>query len=110
MEMDEATIRALQASIDHWQRFADGTSAPDERPYANHCALCQLFFDTTEDDGLFLPCRGCPVFNATGQEECDGSPYNAARDAFAEHGKDSSEFRAAAAVELAFLKSLMPPE
>lgn len=110
MDMDDATIQALQKSIDHWQRFADGTSAPTERPYASHCALCQRFFDVWDDEGNRLSCTSCPVFLTTGQEECGGSPYEDARDAFVNHGKESIEFRAAAALELAFLKSLMPPE
>ncbi len=39
----------------------------------NSCAFCQMFNMRHMDD--FNVCRGCPVFDFTGQPGCEGTPY-----------------------------------
>ncbi len=51
--MEAKTLTALKASIEHWRRMETGTTANDEEPYGQDCALCQLFVE--------LNCEGCPV-------------------------------------------------
>ena len=90
--MDEKTRGALERSIEHWTRRTRGHSDTD-------CALCGLF------NNKQYHCRGCPVFERTGQTGCDGTPYwdwvSAAT---------APQRRKAAKRELDFLISLRDPE
>lgn len=96
--MNTATLEALKNSIAHWERLSSGTQVEGESPYGVHCALCQEFL---KDHA----CTGCPVAKATGRDHCEGSPWYQAKAAWG-----STHFSTAAAVELAFLKSLLPKE
>lgn len=104
------TLKALNESIAHWERMASGDRLPGERVGHKHCALCRLFqpgYDTGEPD-----CWGCPVERKTGKQYCEGTPYQnvlraLARDAGSYESKD---FKAAAAAERDFLKSLLPEQ
>ena len=106
---DEATLKALKESIEHWKRMATGTRNPDERVGSDDCALCGEFFNRS--------CAGCPVATAMGKPLCIGTPYEAAHELFSikEDGdyRDNShspEFKATALKELEFLESLLSKE
>ena len=93
----------LQDSIAHWERLATGSRRPGERPGADGCALCArwLRYDCDSGDDR------CPIYQATGRRVCKRTPYTAATRAWESHGDYSSEFRAAALKELAFLRDLL---
>jgi hypothetical protein len=99
--MPARTLAALKASIQHWQRLSTGKRHPGEDIGGDNCALCHLFWF---DRG----CRGCPVSAKTGFSDCEGTPYGNTSRARHRHGLDSPQFRAAAKLELAFLRSLLP--
>lgn len=101
--MTHETLEALKNSIAHWERLASGTGTEYESPYVEHCDLCKEFLKDSK-------CTGCPVALATGHNHCVGSPWEKAGDAWIEHGRNSSDFLNAAAIQLAFLKSLLPKE
>jgi hypothetical protein len=63
-------------------------------PLSDSCALCNLY--------LAADCKKCPVFEATGQKECGGSPW----DWYMSSLDDWRMARAAAVAEINFLASL----
>lgn len=99
-KMPAKTLRALKASIKKWEKCAAGEYTRDEVDDSD-CALCQLFPSD---------CTGCPVMEKTRLEDCEGTPFYAARDALYWIGPRSIEFKKAAKKELAFLKRLLPKE
>ena len=66
MKLTERQKRALRKSILKWEAIAfeggfdNGTG---------NCACCLQFYDGPPE------CKGCPVFQSTGQQFCEGSPY-----------------------------------
>jgi hypothetical protein len=93
--MDDRTREALEGSIRKWEAIVAGTG---EDLGAINCPLCAEFYDREDTDSdEKTHCRGCPVHERTGQEHCDGPPYD---------WYDGS--REAAREELEFLKSLRP--
>lgn len=92
--MDSATLAALHGSIAKWRGIVAGT-ATDEGIL--NCPLCQLFTWLVDDRG---ECAGCPVRDATGSDNCIGSPY--------ENYCETNSI-ADAQAELDFLISLLPP-
>ena len=102
--MNRKTLTALKESIAHWERLATGKASSGEGVGVHHCALCQLFY--------YKGCSGCPVKKETGDPQCIGSPYMKAYHAsYTPAGNQSynnKKFKAAAAKELEFLKSLLP--
>jgi len=92
----EQTQQALNDSIAHWERMANGTYSPDESIYGKDCALCSLFLKNN--------CDGCPVKERTGHISCIGSPWKEA--AMNYDGNDTPEFKVAATKMLNFLESL----
>ena len=103
--MKPATLKALRASIAHWERFASGNSRPNESPGTLYCALCRRFNGKTKETDL--DCKGCPVYAKTGLTYCDATPYEQASEEWDENG-DSGDFRNMALLELKFLRSLLP--
>ena len=99
--MKAKTLKALRKSIAHWKRLATGKRHTGEDVGPFHCALCEMFFH--EED-----CRGCPVRERTGKSTCQDSPYHDAWEAAELTSLDSASFKKKAAIELAFLKSLLP--
>jgi hypothetical protein len=63
--MTPDTQAALERSIAKWQGIVAGTTR-DLGP--SNCGLCQLFLNAS--------CKGCPVFERTGQTSCRGTPYS----------------------------------
>lgn len=114
--MDNKTKKALEASIKHWEENAAAETPDDVKITHLDCALCGLFFvgDCDEGNG----CEGCPVYEFTGVEGCKDTPYqnayrarNAWSSAHTGHVLSQTEaaekaFRAAARVEIRFLKGL----
>jgi len=109
--MNAKTLEALKASIAKWERNAEATAATDFKIRDRDCPLCELF-NTSPDR-----CKGCPVFETTGEKFCRKTPYIeacAARDYWIGGLGDSKVPRArahaAARDEVAFLKSLLPAQ
>lgn len=96
--MDRATLKALKASIKHWEtNLIDSDKASVA---ASDCALCRRF-----TCGV---CKGCPIYEKTRLKGCLRTPYIEAMNAKDKHGYNSPEFRVAALKELRFLESLLP--
>lgn len=56
---------ALEKSIAKWESIVEGTGMDAAR---ENCALCELF---NTGNG----CDGCPVYENTGENYCEGTPY-----------------------------------
>ena len=117
--MNPGTLKALKASIAHWERIVAGEEASAG---GSNCALCQHF-----GDFCFISERGaitevCPVSLVTGDEDCEGSPYHnfvhqSEKESRAKRINQDGYYRIqgpesliAAQAELAFLQSLLPEE
>ena len=102
--MKPATLKALKQSILKWEGIVAGT----EKDFGVlNCALCKRFFDT----GCKLRGERCPVYEKTGQTQCDGSPYHnfVDLDELDEPTKKQTKARNALAVDmLNFLNGLLP--
>jgi hypothetical protein len=109
--MDDRTLAALDASILHWEQNAAAKKPGDASCGPDDCALCDVF-----NDGSFETCRGCPVFERTGEALCADTPYVKAHNAYKnwvwasrdEESQRGDEFRVAAREEAEFLRSLRP--
>lgn len=104
--MTPQALQALRESIAHWRRAVESS---DEPLRGENCALCQLFYHVTDEDGMH--CTGCPVRERTGEDECSGSPWwaaFAARVRFRSGTESDSKRRGAVQAELDFLISLLP--
>lgn len=96
--------QALQKSIQKWQSIVDGVGTDKG---SRNCALCQRY--------LAGNCRGCPVFQQTGEISCKGTPHEewASHQFLAHFEKDDfgkiycPECERLARVELEFLKGLV---
>lgn len=53
--MNVVAKAALEKSIAHWERMANGTRNEGEIPGTLDCALCRLYYDSL--------CHGCPVMS-----------------------------------------------
>jgi len=95
--MDARTLEALQASIAKWEKNATVEDTEDARLGVSSCPLCQVFYGDR--------CAGCPVY-AFDHFRCDGTPYDAAENAYADGNLEA--FIVAARAEVAFLQSLLP--
>ena len=78
--MNKATRNALQKSIKHWEENlakAEAETLTKNDIGSHNCALCARF-NTTEVCKRTTPkgkVERCPVAVATGQANCDGSPW-----------------------------------
>lgn len=101
--MNESTLKALLASVEHWHenyfKAGNGNLAWIDTS-GSKCALCAKFYTTDK-------CDGCPVREATGQDNCLGSPYDVVGIAIAEEWI-SAAVQAAVQDEIAFLVDLIP--
>lgn len=115
--MDDATLRALDASIEHWEKNVAALTPDQASIEATDCALCNEFNSGPDYSG----CPGCPVKAATRWPICKGTPYSEAVNAlhnwrltedafFAKeiYAKAEAGWREAAQAELDFLKALRP--
>jgi hypothetical protein len=108
--MDRKTLTALLGSIKKWEDIIAGLRIDQG---GSNCALCAAFPDAE--------CRGCPVAKKTGQDQCNGTPYDEWRLALGQ-GRDlkgtdlyngvgynlTPEMKKAAEAERDFLISLLP--
>lgn len=107
--MDQRTLEALKGSIEKWRRIVyKGASngGPED------CPLCQLFNTYEHKYGLAgEKCVGCPVMERTGVSGCEGSPYEKIENSFyVDPINEDPKVLKHAKAELAFLKSLLPPQ
>ena len=112
--MKKETLEALKNSIKRkWEKIVRSSRALDKA--GDNCSLCGRF-GGFEDDTCKFENERCPVFKKTGQEECNGSPYeNWTSHLRNVHGYDykhrepgCKECMRLAKAELAFLKTLLP--
>jgi hypothetical protein len=106
--MTKKAIKALKQSIAHWRRLATNKIKFEETVGSHECALC-LAFNTTEKKAKKARCYGCPVFEYTHEQFCEGTPFEAAAKAF-EFWRENNQregFLKKARAELAFLESLL---
>ena len=105
-ELRSRQIEALHESILHWERMQSGDlKFKGEAPIQSHCACCIAFrVDSRPKPPV---CLGCPVMEDTRQDFCEGSPYEAAAEAWDDYGADSSEFQVAAQEEILYLRRLL---
>ena len=95
------TIEALIKSRDHWIEMRDNKNT-EEKPIADHCALCQLFYNKG--------CNGCPISGKTGATYCRDSPYELADERFdtrLNSPKAWESWQEAANVMIQFLEKLI---
>jgi hypothetical protein len=90
----KAGIRALDRSIEHWERLANRTAREGIGRSAR--ALCNLYYYSA-------CCQGCPVATDTGRPGCERTPAIDTRFACAE---ESPQFRTAARRMLRYLVGL----
>lgn len=103
--MSPKTLKALKASIKHWEENVAAETPQGAGVRGDKCALCQKFASNY--------CSGCPVFKKTLKRGCDGTPYFRAYDAYyawkkAQDDDHKAEWCKAAQAEVVFLKSLLP--
>lgn len=107
--MNRKTLKALKASIEHWEENCRAETTDDVSVGANDCALC----DEYHTGNHATACVGCPVWAKTGEQYCRRTPYGAAKHARLDWGWEPTpvnraKFRRAARREVNFLKSLLP--
>lgn len=110
--MDEKTLEALKASIEHWRFNCNVTFAWMAKVNVGSCALCELYYCNNY-------CRDCPIAISTGTGSCRETPYVQASEAprkwhncrsIEDNVKAEKAFKDAAQAEMEFLISLLPPE
>ena len=112
--MKPATLKALNASIAHWERLVKNGPSQKEKIGPDSCALCGRFHPFHEPPCQRYDGEQCPVFANTGFTNCDGTPYlhvfhlTDGLIATLAHGVTLDRWRTEARRELAFLKSLLP--
>lgn len=111
---------ALEASIKHHEQNLAAELPDDVNIGIKACALCVLFHPWNTP-GVTILCKGCPVFEKTGQSLCHDTPYEevaATFDEWAESDPDATDetieelretFRQKERAEIKFLKSLRDP-
>lgn len=111
--MNPETLKALQDSIERWERLANSTPNKGESIGPGDCPLCARFHLPVGERAL--KCIGCPVMDKTGKQFCYDTPFieveNIADSDRWENDAQlfkSEEFIIAAEKELEFLKSLLP--
>ena len=108
--MDKRMLEALQASITKWEENTEITFIEEAKIWEDTCPLCEISSQRTTGE-MESPCEACPVYERTGQVDCEGSPwYNTLLYWRAvENGiRFLSDFHSAAQKEVEFLKFLLP--
>lgn len=107
-KMPKKTLVALKASIKKYEAYL-GAEHPDEIILGpGNCPLCNLFYMAPD-----AWCVGCPIFEWTLKEACEGTPYEELVDAHDNWERNATaeakdKVMVAVAKELAFLKILYP--
>jgi hypothetical protein len=105
-KMDKKALKALKGSIKKWEGIVSGKGIDKG---SENCPLCKLFYSGIDY------CSLCPIYQKTGDEHCQNTPYIAWVDHLeSEHNcvEDLSiqcpTCKRLAEKELKFLKSLLP--
>lgn len=83
MTKTEKDIKLLDESIEHHRRMlryskrSDFTE-PEDKPYADHCALCEHYLKTFDIND----CGDCPIAVLVRAPGCKGTPWDPLRDAW----------------------------
>jgi hypothetical protein len=105
--MDQATLEALEASIQHWKENEQVQSIEEAKIFAHSCALCKIFSCKSgkTDSGKWMEgCFGCPV--AIAGQECEHL-HSFWRACYKAHiARDLEAFLPAARAMREFLESL----
>ncbi len=107
--MDKITADALDESIRHWEQLATEERPEDCHIGAEHCALCRLYNNKINYDDDDEACKGCPVYEHTGEIWCNGTPFESISQSLKNWKRSPSNdwhWRLDAFAELEFLKSL----
>lgn len=118
--MNPDTLKALQASIEHWERLVVcDPRTSDEEPFSKDCPLCQRFrADSCKLYPKHKDVEQCPVAIKTGYVGCRSTPWRATAEAFNAFSDKYDEtpdedkifnWKQTAQAELDFLRSLLPP-
>lgn len=75
MQTVQEKFEEVVKTIEHWIRVYNG----DESIGAVNCPLCNKYSKYP------LPCKGCPVYQYTGQSRCENTPYNDVLDHMLDH-------------------------
>lgn len=97
MKLSARQIKALEASISHWEHNASASSFDEIHIGPRFCALCKNYWATN--------CRSCPVKLHTKKIVCAGTPWESCTSAKAK--KDLPAFLEAAKAELHFLQAIL---
>ncbi len=110
--METEKLKALKDSIEKWERLTKIECMDDVQIGPDECPLCVLY---NNEENV---CKGCPVFEKTGQIHCEGTPYHMVETMYYDWRDDDGyytdeisyieNFKYAAKAELKFLKSLLP--
>lgn len=79
--MNKEEEKALQASIDHWEKNVDRARRfVSIVTGSDHCACCQLQIKRQQCNEFecFHETGDCPIAAYTGKESCNGTPYECA--------------------------------
>ena len=66
--MIDQQLAAIRGSITKWEAIVSGTG---EDEGATNCPCCQMFYLVANQEN----CTGCPIAEHTGNQYCEGSPY-----------------------------------
>ena len=68
-ELENLELKAKQGSVAKWAEIVKSPLAPDRG--GENCPLCLLY----RGPNAVGSCEGCPVKEASGNAECQGTPY-----------------------------------
>lgn len=101
--MDTKTYKALLGSIKKWEEIAAGKRA---NRGSEDCPLCEAYLSSKNTGTI---CSGCPVREASGRPNCQGTPYPMFLDVSSQDGFAKTErAKTLAQSEVYFLRSLLP--
>ncbi len=87
MKMNPETTQAWEECKIHWDKIADGAQA--EPIGEDSCAFCDRFAThRCTEPGTE---ERCPIYRATGQRGCSGTPYSAAEEEHILDDEDTTE-------------------
>jgi len=105
-EMHKRTLKALKASIKHWEENLATDDPFSARFSSHHCPLCKIFLIFTT---LYsAECRGCPIKITTGKDLCQETPWDDAMNGINKWRDGGPKPVAEIQAEIDFLKSLLP--
>ncbi len=70
--MKRETLKALEKSIKKWEAIVAGNGVDRG---GDDCELCKLFATVIPLPFPVKVCKGCPVRDETGMDDCKGTPY-----------------------------------